>query len=286
MTSSLPPIDASAWIGREIHSHDELRIAWVSAIEATLDLGGAALRQGDPLPPGWHWTFFHPAEPLSALGPDGHPKPGAFLPTIEHARRMWAGGRLQIRAPLRTGERVDRHSIIHSVSEKTGASGKLHFVTVRHHLTQASGGDLVEDQDIVYRSASSTTAFVRRSSPLPEACQQPDVTRAIQPSAVQLFRYSALTFNAHRIHYDADYARSQEGYPGVVVHGPLVATFLLELFRQHYARRVLRDFTYRAHNPLILGETLTMCARLVDDHVHLWATGSTGDTIMLADAHV
>ncbi len=286
MTSSTPPIDASAWVGREMHSHDELRSAWVSAIEATLDLGGVALSHGDPLPPGWHWAFFHPTEPLSALGSDGHPRPGGFLPVIDQARRMWAGGRLQIRTPLRIGERVDRHSTIHSVSEKTGASGKLRFVTVRHHLTSASGGDVVEDQDLVYRAASSTATFVRRSSPLPAACQNPNVTLSIQPSAVQLFRYSALTFNAHRIHYDADYARSQEGYPGVIVHGPLVATLLLELCRQHYATHVVRDFSYRAHNPLILGETLTICARLEGNHVHLWATGPTGDTIMLADAQV
>jgi 3-methylfumaryl-CoA hydratase len=284
MTSSTPPIDASAWVGREMHSHDELRIAWVSALEATLDMGGDPLKEGDPLPPGWHWAFFHSVAPLSALGTDGHAKPGDFLPAIDQARRMWAGGRLSIRAPIRIGEPVTRHSTIHSVSEKNGASGKLRFVTVRHHLTSPSGGEVLEDHDIVYRAVAGSTAFIRRSAPLPAACHDPEVILRVTPSAVQLFRYSALTFNSHRIHYDADYARSQEGYPGVIVHGPLVATFLLELLRQRYRARVLREFTYRAHNPLILGETLNLSARTEAERVHLWATGPTGDVIMIAEA--
>jgi 3-methylfumaryl-CoA hydratase len=282
MTSSA----AANGVGRELQSHDDLRVAWSNALHASLDFGGEAPKEGDPLPAGWHWTFFHAVEPLSALGVDGHPRPGAFLPAIDRARRMWAGGRLEIRAPLRIGERVNRRSTIHSVTEKVGASGKLRFVSVRHHLTSAAGGDVIEDQDIVYRAAAGATAFMRRASPLPAAYHEPDVTLALQPSAVQLFRYSALTFNAHRIHYDADYARSQEGYPGVIVHGPLVATCLLELLRKHYPARMLREFTYRAHNPLILGETLQLNARNEGQRIYLWATNQTGDTIMVADAQV
>jgi len=284
MTPTTPPIDATAWIGREAQSRDELRLAWVRAIEATLDMGGALLEEGDPLPPGWHWAFFHSVVPLSALGADGHPRPGDFLPAIDQARRMWAGGRIAIHAPIRIGETVDRRSTIHSVSEKVGASGRLRFVTVRHQLTSPSGGDIVEDHDIVYRAAAGSAPFVRRASALPATYQNAEVTLTLQPSAVQLFRYSALTFNSHRIHYDVEYARSEEGYPGLIVHGPLIATLLLELLRQHFGARTLREFSYRAHNPLILGEALTLQACRRGERLDVWATGPLGETIMIAEA--
>ena len=258
MTAFTAPIEGSAWVGLEMRSHDELRFAWMSALEATLDLVEDLLKEWDPLAPGWHWTFFHSIAPLSALGTAGHARPGDFLPAIDQARCMWAGGRLTIRAPIRTGEQMACHSTIYSVNEKNGASGQLRFVTVRHHLTPASGGDVLEDHDIVYLAMAGSTTFMRQSAPLPTACHDPEITLSVTPPALQLFCYSALTFKSHRIYYGADYARSQEGYSGVIVHGPLLATFPLQRLRKRCSARVSREFTYRAHNPLILGRSCSL----------------------------
>ena len=175
------------------------------------------------LPPLWHWMLFQDWVPPEGLGPDGHPRRGGFLPPVHDLpRRMWAGGRLVFHAPLRVGEPVTRVSTILSVTEKHGASGRLVFVTVRHEIAGADGPAITEEQDIVYRGTRASAVKPGRRPPPIAAARGAEVL----PDPVLLFRYSALTGNGHRIHYDAGYVRGVEGYPGLIVHGPLQATWM------------------------------------------------------------
>ncbi|MDW8444930.1 MAG: MaoC family dehydratase N-terminal domain-containing protein [Acetobacteraceae bacterium] len=213
------------------------------------------LRREGLLPPLWHWILFQDWRPAGALGPDGHPKRGGFLPPVHHlGRRMWAGGRIAFPACLRIGESVKRTSTITAIAEKEGASGPLVFVTLRHAIESASGLAIEEEQDLVYRSVSSIARKEAKAEPLPQG----GIVELILPDPVLLFRYSALTGNGHRIHYDADYAREVEGYPGLVVHGPLQATLLALLARRiHPSGRMVR-FSFRALRPAFAGERLTL----------------------------
>lgn len=210
------------WIGRTETRVDEVSPRLVAGMAATL-----GVPVPDVLPPTWHWMLFQEWVAPDRIGPDGHPRRGGFLPPVHHLpRRMWAGGRLVFHAPLRTGEAVRRESTIEAVTEKTGASGALVFVTVRHRIGGAAGLAIEEWQDIVYRSAEG--AAVKAGTAAPPV--QGDARRqTIRPDPVLLFRYSALTGNGHRIHYDLDYVREVEGYPGLIVHGPLQATWLAAL---------------------------------------------------------
>ena len=197
----------------------------------------------DVLPPLWHWMLFQDWVPAAGLGPDGHPKRGGFLPPVHDLpRRMWAGGRVRFLAPLRVDTPVERVSTILAVSEKSGGSGRLVFVTVRHSVVSPDGVAIEEEQDIVYRGAEGAAV-----KPAPAAPPAPPGTthREVVPDPVLLFRYSALTGNGHRIHYDMDYVRHEEGYPGLVVHGPLQATWLAMLL----APRPVAQFSFRGRRP-------------------------------------
>ncbi|MFL6697874.1 MAG: MaoC family dehydratase N-terminal domain-containing protein, partial [Vitreoscilla sp.] len=214
------------WVGkRETHT-DVITAAPIAALAATLDRDDASADA--QLPPLHHWLYFLPVAPMRQIGDDGHPARGGFLPPVPLPRRMWAAGRLQFHGPLRVGETVTRSSEITDVQAKDGKSGPLVFVTLRHEL--ASGGALAvtEEQDIVYRGHPLAGSAPPAMKPAPlEAAWR----REIHPDPVLLFRYSALTFNGHRIHYDRPYATGIEGYPGLVVHGPLLATLLADLVR-------------------------------------------------------
>jgi len=233
------------------------------------------------LPPLWHWMLFQDWAPPDRLGPDGHPKRGGFLPPVHDLpRRMWAGGRLRFFAALHPGDAVRRTSTILSVKEKQGGSGRLVFVTVGHVIEGPGGVAIDEEQDIVYRGADG--AATKPAEPAPPAPSQ--VLRAKErPDSVLLFRYSALTGNGHRIHYDLDYVRNVEGYPGLVVHGPLQATWLAGLL----SANVLKTFSFRGLRPAFHDNALTIEAW--PDNGDVWrlrALDASGRACMSAEATV
>lgn len=235
-----------AWAGRQETAADSVTARDALRLAATLGTAAAGpLPDGAPLPPLWHWLAFAPAVPATGLGSDGHPALGGFLPPLAGRRRMWAGGRLRFGAPLRVGEPLQRRSEIAAIAEKAGATGSLVFVTVRHTVEGAGGGRVEEEQDIVY------AAMPDRFTPPPKQAAPPDpaFAAAAAVDTVTLFRFSALTFNAHRIHYDLPYARETEKYPALVVHGPLQAIWLCEAVRRH-AGRPPATFRFRGLHPL------------------------------------
>ena len=242
------------WVGKK-ETREDVVAAWpIRALAATVDDARVSGGIGTPVPPGWHWIFFLEGKPPSELGTDGHPKRGGFLPPVPLPRRMWAGGRLDFLRPLSIGETITRDSEIISVEPKSGRSGNMVFVTVRHTIAASGTTAIIEEQDIVYREAA------KKGEPLPPGKQALEITqwtRSVMPDSVMLFRYSALTFNGHRIHYDKDYAAGEEHYPGLVVHGPLQATLLLDLCR-HHAERPVKRFEYRAQFPMFAGQPFTV----------------------------
>jgi 3-methylfumaryl-CoA hydratase len=256
----------------------------VAALAATLDRDDPPPRPGDPLPPCWHWLYFLPIHRHSNLGEDGHPRRGTFLPPVPLPRRMWAGGRLQFHRPLRIGGTVSRTSRVIDVTKKKGSSGQLVFLLVRHEISDESGLAVTENQDIVYRSAASPGE--RRIKAL--AASDHTWLRDVYPDEVLLFRYSALTFNAHRIHYDRRYAIDFEGYRGLVVQAPLTATLLLELLRDNLSAARVTSFSFRAVQPLFDIAGFSVCGRPEDDGrtIRLWAKDREGRLAMDAAATV
>jgi 3-methylfumaryl-CoA hydratase len=271
------------WIGRSETTGDEVRAAPVAALSATLDRDDPAPRPGDPLPPLWHWLFFLPLHRQSEIGPDGHAWRGGFLPPVTLPRRMWAGGRLRFHRPLRIGAAIRRTSTIVDVTCKSGRSGALVFVLVRHEIADADGVALSEEHDIVYRDAPRPDAPPAASRPAPHDAAW---RRGIVPDPVLLFRYSALTFNGHRIHYDRNYATGVESYPGLVVHGPLIATLLADLLRRNDPRPLV-EFRFRAVRPLFDTTPFAVCGAPtpMGDGARLWAEDAEGHLAMEAEAH-
>lgn len=271
-----------SWIGRSETREDAIDARPMSLLAATLDRDDPPPRSGDVVPPLWHWLYFLPVYRQSEVGADGHAKRGGFLPPVPLPRRMWAGSRVHWQAPLRVGCSATRHSRIVSVTPKRGQSGDLVFVVVRHEISVAGTLALSEEHDIVYREHA--VAAERRAS----AEREPAAaawTRRIVPDDVLLFRYSALTFNSHRIHYDRRYVTEVEGYPGLVVHGPLLATLLVDLWRRQRPTAELSRFEFRALQPLFDTAPFDVCGRLEDDQrVALWAQGPDGTTAMRATA--
>ncbi|QHC92925.1 transposase [Pseudomonas chlororaphis] len=261
--------DPSAWIGRSQQARDLLSDNLLKRIAATF--GEPVPAHGEALPPLWQWCFFQ--EPLaeSALGGDGHPARGGFLPPAANRNRMWAGGRLEFFEPLRAGFAADCVSTISHVEEKTGRTGALLFVTVRHEYSQDGRLAIREEQDIVYREP--TPPKQASGEPL----IQGDWREPVEPSPTLLFRYSAVTFNGHRIHYDFPYVTETEGYPGLVVHGPLIATLSLRAFCRAHPGARLRRFVYRGLRPLIAPQPFEVGGRLVRPGVaELWAGNDAG----------
>ncbi|MBN3786621.1 MaoC family dehydratase N-terminal domain-containing protein [Burkholderia sp. Ac-20353] len=261
---------------------DLISVDRAAAFAATLDHDPRPTA-GDALPPLWHWLYFWSVARQSELGQDGHPRKGGFLPDLGLPRRMWAGGRVTFEAPLPIGGTATRTSRVLSVERKEGRSGRLGFVTVEH--TVVSGGSIAirEEHDIVYRGAAEPGTATPAPKAAPEDAQwQRDIT----PDEVLLFRYSALTFNGHRIHYDRSYAREVEGYPDLVVHGPLIATLLLDLVPRSLPGATIREYAYRAVRPTFVGNTFSVCGHLADDGktIDLWAKDQDGWLTMSARA--
>ncbi|WP_212524340.1 MaoC family dehydratase N-terminal domain-containing protein [Actibacterium sp. MT2.3-13A] len=271
--------DLDRWIGRSETATDVLDPRPARMMASILP-AGSALEEGDILPPLWHWLYFPTAVPLAGLGRDGHPARGGFLPPVALPRRMWAGGRFEFHGDLRLGEPVEKRSEITSIRSKQGKSGALCFVTVTHSLSVAGQLRLREEHDIVYRDDPAPDA--PRPTP-PAAPEGADLTEEITPSPVMLFRYSAVTFNGHRIHYDRDYCRDVEGYPGLVFHGPLTATLLADL-AQRAAGRPLAAFGFRAVSPLFDTAPFTISVRRGPEGADLWATAPGGALAMTAEA--
>ncbi len=268
------------WVGRQREEHDTITEWPVRAMHATLDRDAGEDLSGMALPPAWHWMYFLEARRASQIARDGHPERGDFLPPVPLPRRMWAGGRIEWRAPLRVGERATRVSEILSVEPKSGRTGTLVFVTVRHSISTAAGAAIVEEHDIVYREAARPGDPVPPARPGPA---DPAWTRDWLPDEVMLFRYSALTFNGHRIHYDTPYATGTEGYPGLIVHGPLQATLLLDLAQAHAAPGLrLARFEYRALSPTFAGRPLSVNGIPAEDghSAQVWACGPGGGQTM------
>jgi 3-methylfumaryl-CoA hydratase len=270
-------------VGRK-ESHQDLATAWpIAAMTATLDRDDPPPKIGDAIPEGWHWSYFLETAPARELAHDGHPKRGGFLPPVTLPRRMWAGGRLEFRRPIKIGEQLARESEIISVEPKSGKSGNLVFVTVRHTVTVSNEIAVVEEHDIVYRDAAKPGAPTPPGKPAPATATW---QRELVPDEALLFRYSALIFNAHRIHYDVDYCRKEEGYPGLIVHGPLQTTLLLDLSRRH-AGKPVRKLDYRAMSPLFHNEKLIVGGNLSADgtSAQLWTAGPTGSLAMTGTAY-
>lgn len=240
-----------AWQGRSETLADDITAAPVRALSATLDRDDVPPVPGTPLPALWHWLYFLPHARQSEIGEDGHARRGGFLPPVPLPRRMWAGGRLAWEPgnPLRVGDRVERTSTIASVTHKAGRTGELVFVLVRHEVRNERGLALTEEHDIVYRAAAPSGNTGEAGPPPIPAPRDAAFGRDIVPDDVLLFRYSALTFNGHRIHYDRRYVTQVEGYPGLIVHGPLIATLLLDLLRRNVPGAQLARFEFRAVRP-------------------------------------
>jgi 3-methylfumaryl-CoA hydratase len=274
--------DYADWVGRTESITERIDARTVQAMAATLDRP-AAPQPGKALPPGWQWLFFNPAVARSGLGPDGHPKRGGFLPPIELPRRMWAGSRLNYFGDVTVDTEATRASRIAKVENKVGKRGSLWFVTVEHTTTSLGKTCIVEEQDIVYREATPPGAAAAAK---PERYDgEAQWGREVLPDTTLLFRYSALTFNGHRIHYDQDYARDQEGYQGLVVHGPLTATLLQQLALEKGGGRKLARFEFRGVSPLIAGRAFRIEGREAEaGTLALWARGPDGELAMSATA--
>ena len=272
------------WIGRTETRHDLVTGRSVAAMAATLDRDDPEPAAGSDVPPLWHWMYFVSLTRPDGLGPDGHTKLGGFLPPVPLPRRMFAGGRFVFHRPLRVGDGIERLSTIRNVSAKQGRSGQMVFVTVQHDISDGRGIAITEEHDIVYREA----ARPRDPQPQPKTAPTDEAfCREIEPDPVLLFRYSALTFNGHRIHYDRKYVTEVEGYPGLIVHGPLTATLLVDLLRRNMPQVVMKRFSFRAVRPLFDIRSFTICGRAEDGgRVALWTRDHEGWLTMEANAEL
>ncbi len=278
-----PDIDhLRTWIGRTDTVADTVTLAPLRGLTATLDRDDAPQGSGDAVPPCWHWLYFLPMARQSEIGTDGHPKRGGFLPPVPLPRRMWAGSRIEFVAPLRPGQAIARTSRIKDVRLKEGRTGPLVFVNVRHEISADAELVINEEHDIVYRDNPKPGEASPPGVAAPDDAQW---TRRIVPDDVLLFRYSALTFNGHRIHYDRRYVTEVEGYPGLVVHGPLIATLLLDLLRRQLPDARVAAFSFKAVKPIFDVGPFEVCGRSADDRsVKLWARTPEGHLAMDANA--
>jgi 3-methylfumaryl-CoA hydratase len=263
------------WLGRTRRDEDEITLGAVRRLAAILDLDPAALQRGDELPESWHAILFAPAARQSALGPDGHPRTGDFMPPLAGTRRVFGGRRTRFVRPLKVGDEVSRLSTVTGVEHKSGRTGPLTLVTVTHAISGPSGVAITEEQNIVYRAAieAGAVASQRKASPLPCAQGEWSMLRDLDP--VLIFRYSALTFNGHRIHYDLPYTREVEGYPALLMNGGLTALLLIETARPHLPRLVA-GYAARAISPLFIGQRVSFNGRLTSGGALLWAAGPDG----------
>ena len=269
------------WIDRSQTLHDTVTPVSLRALTALLDRDDAPQNAGDAVPPCWHWLYFLPLTRQSEIAADGHAKRSGFLPPVPLPRRMWAGSRISFERPLTVGSALTRTSRIADVSAKDGRTGPLVFVRVIHELSDERGLVLTDEKDIVYRDHPRAD----ESAPPPKAAPtDAQWSREVHPDPVLLFRYSALTFNGHRIHYDRSYVTEVEGYPGLVVHGPLIATLMLDGLRRARPEAVVTRFACRAVKPTFDIGPFSVCGRVDGNAVRLWAQDADGYLAMDATA--
>lgn len=268
------------WVGKQETKEDDISLFQAQALAAALD-NETLPEKGDALPPFWEWMYFLPTPKASATGVDGHPDKGGFLPPVPLPRRMWAAGEVECHKALIIGQPASRLSTIESVELKTGSTGVLVFVNVRHDISQAGELCISQVQNIVYREQPTESAELPPGKP---ALSEADFSQEITPNPVLLYRYSALTYNGHRIHYDRDYAVNEELYPALVVHGPLLVTLLLELKRHNIADKALKTFKFRAVRPTFDTSVFTVSGKRDGDDLSLWSADNDGFTCMTIKA--
>jgi 3-methylfumaryl-CoA hydratase len=282
MTEKLDLDHLRQWIGRSAEVSDIVTAQLTRGLRATLFQEIGEPKPGDAAPFTTHWCLGQPVFPMSELGPDGHPTRGGFLPPVPLPRRMWAGGELQFVDALRVGDVATRTSRISDVTMKTGSTGVLCFVSVQHEVTTSRGIAIRERQDIVYRDVSGTAQAAPAKSPPPLPVAQHQEKHVSDP--VLLFRYSALTFNGHRIHYDRDYVTKVEGYPGLIFHGPLQASFIVELAAKLHGGQPPKKLSYRGVQPLFEGSEFSVNANTGDNGMELWIANAEGQPTMKGTA--
>jgi 3-methylfumaryl-CoA hydratase len=282
MTAAIDLDHLRQWIGRTTEASDIVTAQLVRGLRATLFLEIGAPRHGDAAPFTVHWCLAQPVFPMSELGPDGHPTRGGFLPPVPLPRRMWAGGELEFLDTLRVGDEVTRSSEISDVTMKAGSTGALCFVSVKHVISTARGVAIRERQDIVYRDLASGQQPAPAKPPAPPPKAQHRESHFADP--VLLFRYSALTFNGHRIHYDRDYVTKVEGYPGLVFHGPMQAALLVECAARLHGGAAPKKFSYRGVQPLFDGSEFSINADVTGAGMELWTANSADMPTMRASA--
>jgi len=285
------------WVGRTQTETDVVTAVPPTALAATLDIPVSDFTKQQILPPLWHWLYFLPTARQSEIGPDGHPRRGDFLPPVDLPRRMWAGSQIEFHKPIHIGDEIERKSVIESVTSKTGKSGQLVFVKVKHTISSTNtdktvasdSPNITEFHDIVYRQAANSTkpdTSNARPKPADVIPAKAQWEHKIQADDVLLFRYSALTFNGHRIHYDRRYVTEVEGYPGLVVHGPLIATLLLNTACTELNNQKVASFEFKARSPLFDIHPFHVCGSTTNngDTAELWAKDHSGNLAMHATA--
>ena len=282
MTETLDLDHLRQWVGRTSEASDIVTAQLVKGLRATLFQEIGEPKTGDAAPFTVHWCLAQPVFPMSMLGPDGHPTRGGFLPPVPLPRRMWAGGELEFLDSLRIGDEVTRTSRIADVTVKSGSTGTLCFVAVEHLVSTPRGTAIRERQDIVYREiGGAQPAAPPKAAPSPRLAQHRETHMS---DAVLLFRYSALTFNGHRIHYDHDYVTKVEGYPGLIFHGPLQAAFIVELAAKLRGGKPPKNLSYRGVQPLFAGSEFSINANDNGGAMELWAANADGQPTMKGTA--
>ncbi|HEY5048350.1 MAG TPA: MaoC family dehydratase N-terminal domain-containing protein [Rhizomicrobium sp.] len=269
------------WIGRTETTEDVASAGQIAGLAALLDYEAPPWRTGE-VPPLGHWLYFLARARQSEIDADGHPRRGSFLPPITLPRRMWAGSRIVFRTAIEIGAAMTRRSTIADIKAKTGASGEMIFVTVRHEIATASGTVLTEEHDIVFRDAPRDAQASGAAAAREETQRLCEHARRVTPDPAQLFRFSALTFNAHRIHYDRDYCRNVEGYPGLLVQGPFTAMLLMDHFLRTRPDALVERFHFRARRPLYDTAPFDLCFATASDGADLWALDRQGQVAMVA----
>jgi 3-methylfumaryl-CoA hydratase len=271
------------WIGREEKVSDRLLREQANQMSAILDWNEPGFTQGSALPLGWQWIYFNPVVRSADLDVDGHPKRGGFLPPVPLPRRMWASGSMVLHAPLKVDVPAERRSTIDDVALKEGRSGPLVFVTLRHEYWQEGGLALSENQSIVYRDMPKAQVPIHVA---PGEARQADWSKKMTADEVLLFRYSAVTFNGHRIHHDERYVKDVEGYPGLVVHGPLLATLLIDFLSPQVDQERISEFSFKAQRPLFAHQEFILNGARKDEIVDLWIEGPDGHVAMSGSARL
>lgn len=277
--------ELQSWVGKERRVIDDLSPTKARALSNALareEDHSAALEAGDQLPPGWQWLYFLDTPNALLTGSDGHAKTGDFLPPVPLPRRMWAAGRFAVEMPLVLGVPAERRSVVSGVDIKNGSTGQLVFVTVNHNVVQDGRSCIEEEQTIVYREIPDGPSPLPAGKPAPDDC---DWSTTIRPDPILLFRFSALTYNAHRIHYDRHYAVDEEHYPALVVHSPLQAILLANSVQEHLGS-TLSDFSFRAQRPLFDTDEFRVCGKVEDESVRLWTRSHDGFIATSAEAKV